>query len=84
MHKMQTIATDVRGVCLTVSLLCGSTRLHCVKMAQRIKVQFGVNTLGGPWNIVLHGVLITHRYWDRELGKILPVMYFSGTAEAND
>jgi len=26
---------------------------HCAKMAEQIKVLFGVNTPGGPWNILL-------------------------------
>jgi len=36
-----------------VSVSRGSTRLHCTKTAEQIKTLFGVNTLGGPWNIVL-------------------------------
>jgi len=67
MHEMQTIVTDVRGVCLSVcqpvrQLVClsrgltrGSTQLHCAKMAEQIKMMFGVNTPGGPWNIVSDG-----------------------------
>jgi len=31
----------------------GSSLLHCAKMAEQIKMLFGVNTPGGPWNIVL-------------------------------
>jgi len=46
---------DDRGVCLSVCLSLVSTWLHCAKTAKRIKMLFGVNTLGGLWNIVLHG-----------------------------
>jgi len=38
-----------------VSLSCGSTRLHCAKTAERIRIVFGVNTLESPWNVLLHG-----------------------------
>jgi len=38
----------------SLSVSCGSTRLRCAKMAQRIKMLFDVNTLGCPWE-VLHG-----------------------------
>jgi len=31
----------------------GSTRLHCAKTAEQMKIVFGVNTVGGPRNIVL-------------------------------
>jgi len=50
MHEMQSILTDVHGVCLS---LRGSSRLHCAKMAEQIKMLLGVNTPGGPWNLVL-------------------------------
>jgi len=50
MHEMQSILTDVRGVCLSR----GSSRLHCAKMAEQIKMLFRVNTPIGPWNIVLN------------------------------
>jgi len=53
MHEMLTIVTGVRSVCLSVSLSCGSSRLHSAKMAEQIKMLFGVNTLGSLWNIVL-------------------------------
>jgi len=53
MHEMQSILTDVHGICLSVSLSRGSSRLHCAKMAEQIKMLFGANTPGGPWNIVL-------------------------------
>jgi len=38
---------------MSVCLSYGSTRLHCAKTAEQIKILFGVNTLGGPRNIVL-------------------------------
>jgi len=85
MHEMQTIVTVVCGVCPSVCLSCGSTRLYCVGliMAKRIKMQFGVNAFGGPWNIVLDmGSYYSHI--SRELGKNLPIMdplHISGTAE---
>jgi len=37
----------------SVCLSRGSSRLHCAKMAEQIKMLFRVNTPGGPWNIVL-------------------------------
>jgi len=55
MHEMQTIVTDVRGVCPSVCLSRDSTRLHSRKTAKRIKMLFGVNTLGGPGNSMLNG-----------------------------
>jgi len=51
MHEMQTIVTDDRGVCLSH----GSTRLHCAKTVEQIKILFGVNILKGPRNIMLDG-----------------------------
>jgi len=51
MHEMQPIVTDFRHVCLSR----GSTRLDCAKTAEQIKSLFGVNTVGGPRNIVLDG-----------------------------
>jgi len=54
MHDMQTIVIDVRGGCLSVCLSAMQlTRLHCAKMAEPIKMPFGVNTPGGRCNIVL-------------------------------
>jgi len=53
MHKMQTTVTDVPGACPSICLSRSSTRLHCVKTAERINILFGVNTLGGLRNIVL-------------------------------
>jgi len=47
MHDMQTTAADDRGVCLSVCLLRGLSRLHCTKMAERIHILFGVNTPRG-------------------------------------
>jgi len=51
MREMQTTVTDVHSVCLS----CSSSRLRCAKTAERIKMLFGVNTPGGPWNIVSDG-----------------------------
>jgi len=53
MRKMLTILTNVRSVCKSVCLSRGSSRLHCAKLAEQIKMLFGVNTPGGRWNIVL-------------------------------
>jgi len=53
MREMQSIITDVRGVCLSVCLSRGSSRLHCAKITEHINMLFGVNTSGSPWNIVL-------------------------------
>jgi len=55
MHEMQPIVTNVRGVCPSVCLSRGSTRLHCAKTAEWIKMLFWVNTFGSPRDIVLHG-----------------------------
>jgi len=52
MHEVQTVVNDV---CLSVCLSRGSARLHRAKTAEQIKMLIGVNTLAGPWNIVLHG-----------------------------
>jgi len=41
------------SVCLSVCLSRGSSRLHCEKMAEQIKMLFGLNTPVGHWNIVL-------------------------------
>jgi len=65
MCDMQTIVTVVSGVflsvCLSVCLLGDLTRLYCAKTAEQIKILFRVNTLEGPSNIVLDGILIPHR-----------------------
>jgi len=37
----------------SVCLSRGSSRLHCAKIAEQIKMLFGMNTPGGPRNIVL-------------------------------
>jgi len=50
---MRSILTDVRGVCLSVRLSRGSSRLRCAKLAEQIKMLFGMNTPRDPWNIVL-------------------------------
>jgi len=65
-QKMQSSATDERGVCLSVRppvrpevslyLSCGQTRLQCAKTAEQIKLSVDVSTLVGPLNIVLYGL----------------------------
>jgi len=60
MHEMQTTVTDVHGVCLS----CGSPRLHCAKMAEEIKMLFGVNNTSSPWNAVRHADPFTQREED--------------------
>jgi len=52
MHDMQRQWFLMNAV--SVSLSCGSTRLHCAKTAEWIKIPFGVNSPGGPTNTVLH------------------------------
>jgi len=62
---------------------CSSTWLHCAKMAKQIKMLFGVNTPGGPWDIVFHGGLIpTDREGDLLLNFGTPRI--SRMAEATD
>jgi len=46
MHEMQSVLTDVCGVCLSICQSRGSTRLHCAKTAEWIQILFGVNSLG--------------------------------------
>jgi len=59
---------------LSVCLSRGSTRLHCAKTAELIKMLFMMNSLGGPWNTVLRaGTDSPQRGWGK-LGKILPIM----------
>jgi len=53
LHQMQTIVTDDCSVCPSVCLSRSSARLYCAKMAEQIKMLFGVNTPKGPWNNVL-------------------------------
>jgi len=59
MHEMQTIVTDVCGVCLSVSLSCGLTRLHRAKTTERIKVLMET-LLGAHGALCYTGVLISH------------------------
>jgi len=42
-------------IAVSVCLSRGSTHPHGAKTVERIKILFEVNTLGGPWNIVLGG-----------------------------
>jgi len=81
---MQTIVTDDRGVCPSVCLSRSSTRLHCAKTVERIKMLFGVNIPGGPWSIVLEGVLFPHSKGD--LGTIFQIdpLHTSIMAEAKE
>jgi len=69
MHEILTILADVHSFCLSR----GSSQLHCAKMAEQIKMLFGVNTHGVLWNIVIrHGSLSptergrgpTFKFWD--------------------
>jgi len=73
MHEMLTVITDVYSVCLFVRLFVGSSRLYCTKMAKQIQMLFGMNTPGGPRNIVLdvgpdplteRGRGLTFKCWD--------------------
>jgi len=53
MHDLQTVVTDDHSVCQSV---CHIAQLSfTAKMAGRIKILFGMNTSGGPRNIVLDG-----------------------------
>jgi len=45
----------LRMIAVSVCLSSGSTRLHCAKKSEQIKMLFGVSTPGGPRNIVLDG-----------------------------
>jgi len=59
------------------------TRLNCAKMAERIKVLFGVNSLGYSWNLVFY----TRGSCSPTAQGSLPVvdpLHISGTAEARD
>jgi len=49
---MQPVVTDECGVCLSV---CHAAHLGFTvqKVAEQIKIPFGVNTSAGPWNTVL-------------------------------
>jgi len=54
-------ASVFQSVCLSRS----SSRLHCAKMAEQIKIPYGANTPVGPWNIVLDvGPDLPQRFWD--------------------
>jgi len=56
---------------LSVRLSRGRTRLHCTKTADRIKIPFGVNTLGGPRKIVLDEGPNHPQLWGERVGKVL-------------
>jgi len=68
MHEMQTIVTDVCGVCLSV---CLADQLG---FTERIKMLFGVDTLGAHGTLRYTGVVIPHREGKKELGKLLLIM----------
>jgi len=59
MHVIRTIVINVHSICESVKWL------HCTKMAQWIKVLFGVKTLGSPRNTVLDGGPKTHTVMGR-------------------
>jgi len=59
-NEMPPILTHDRSVCQFVCLSRGSICLRCAKLAERTKMLFGVNTPGGPWNIVLDKGLDPH------------------------
>jgi len=59
------------AVCQSVTR---STRLHCAKMTERIKILLVLNTPGGPGNIVLDGGPDTPTARGRVVGKKLPIV----------
>jgi len=70
-QEMQTIVTHMCSVCQSVCLSCGSTWLHCERMAEWIKILFGMNTHGGPWNIVGLDICTARQ---TGVGKIWPIV----------
>jgi len=74
---------------ITVSVLShSSTRLHHAKMAEWIKTQCGVNTLGGPRNSVKMRVLFPpHTVGSRDLHLTSAtnyIVHISGTPTAKE
>jgi len=70
---------------VSVCLSRGSSRLRCEKIAEQIKMLFGVNSSGGPWNIVLDvGPDPSQRGEGGPTFKISDFPHISGTAEATD
>jgi len=68
---MQTIVTDVCGVCLSR----GSTQFHCAKTAKQIKMLCGVNTPGAHGTLLCYTeFLIPHREMEADMRKILPIV----------
>jgi len=64
------IAVSVRQSVMRV------TWLHCAKAAGRIKMLFGTNTAGGPWNIVLDvGLLIPLQRKSKAVREYGPTTY---------
>jgi len=62
MHEVQTTAIDDPR-CLSVCLLRSIMWLYCSNTAEQIEVLYGLETLGDPSIIVLHGRLIfPHRF----------------------
>jgi len=55
MHEMQAIATDIRGVCQSVCLSRGSTRLHCAKTGETDQDPLWSEHPWSSRNIVLDG-----------------------------
>jgi len=78
MHEMQAIV-----VCLS----CDLNWLHCAKTAERIQILFGLNSLGGPRNIVLDGNPDPPQRGGGEVEHIWPIVdpqHVSGMAEHTD
>jgi len=74
------------SVCLSICLWCGSTRLYCAKMAEKMEILFAMNT-SGLRNIVLDGSTNPPQWNGGELEKILPVVEpldISGMAETSN
>jgi len=70
MLEMQSVLTDVCGVC------------ESVMRDEQIKMLFGVNTPGGPWNIVLDvGPDPLQRKGEGDQFSMLGFPPISGTAE---
>jgi len=84
MHEMQSILTDVRGVCLSVCLSRGSSRLHCAKVAELIKILFGVNTPGACGALCQTRVLIPPQKVEGPSFKFWDPPHISGTTEATN
>jgi len=84
MHEMQSILTDVRGVCQYVCHVAHLGFTVQKLMAEQIKMLFGVSTPGGPWNIVLKVDPDPHREGEGTTFKFWDPHPIYGTAEARD